>query len=395
MNILVTDSNYKHSLGIVRNLGQHGFQAMVLSSAGNSLCAHSKYCSEEVLVPSYEHADFERRFLDVLRRKKVELIIPVGAETFKRLIPMKHKIEKYSKLITVDFETFNIATSKKETYQFADSIGIPVPESYYPNDKADLFELKKKIKYPCVIKGLYEVGKNIIDYAHNERDLFGKYRKLCEKNNLTASTGLPLVQEYIKGDIYGFFAIYNNGKCGATFQHHRLRQMPPSGGRSVAAESAMNEKVHEYGKKLLNALNWHGVAMVEFKVEQPSRPVLIEINPKFWGSLDLALEAGANFPVELINIAENKKLEFTQNYKYPFRYHWPLHGDIDYLLKKRFKVFQIVRDFLNPKVKSNLWFKDDWNASLYMLGKFLRQTILRIRNKIGLGFRVGYFRKSL
>jgi len=58
----------------------------------------------------------------------------------------------------------------------------------------------------------------------------------------------------------------------------------------------------------------------------------MEINPKFWGSLDLPLAAGVHFPIELVNIASNKSIEYAEIYPYPFRLHWPLHGDLEHAL---------------------------------------------------------------
>jgi len=72
--------------------------------------------------------------------------------------------------------------------------------------------------------------------------------------------------------------------------HHRLREDPPTGGQSTAARAYFSEQLKEYGLRLLQALRWHGAAMVEFKLDSRSGQfVLMEINGKFWGSLELAL----------------------------------------------------------------------------------------------------------
>jgi len=190
-----------------------------------------------------------------------------------------------------------------------------------------------------------------------------------------------MLQEYITGAGCAFFAVYNKGKCGLTFQHKRVREYPVSGGASVCAESYKNDLVQKYGKRLLDALNWHGVAMVEFKLNNKGIPILMEINPKFWGSTDLALEAGVNFPKALIDILNGKEISYSEKYSYPFKFHWSLHGDIIHGLENKKNFFIIIKDCLNPKVKSNIWLSD-FNPTFKMFVTFVKNLVkLIIRRK--------------
>ena len=75
--------------------------------------------------------------------------------------------------------------------------------------------------------------------------------------------------------------------------------------------------------------------MVEFKLNKDNIPTLMEINPKFWGSCDLALEAGVNFPKAIVDIHNGKEINYSEEYKYPFRYHWPLNDDILHGIKNQ------------------------------------------------------------
>ena len=71
------------------------------------------------------------------------------------------------------------------------------------------------------------------------------------------------------------------------------------------------------GKKILDELKWEGVAMVEFKKDNSTGMYnLMEINAKFWGSLDLALVCGADFPGLMIDSALGKEIvPWTYKYK--------------------------------------------------------------------------------
>jgi len=369
VNILITDPNYKHSLGIVRALGRIGYYPYVLSFKKGSLCFHSKFCKGEMLVPDYDNKDFERAFLNSLSKYEIDLVIPVGASSFKKLVLLKELIGKISKMIAPDIKTLNLALSKKETYKFAEKVGISYPFTIYPSTYKEVKNISKELQYPVVIKGIYEAGRSIIDYVNNSNELLNKYKKICSANGFKENKNLPMLQEYIKGGGYGFFALYQRGKCKRIFMHKRIREYPPSGGYSTCAESFYDPQLKEYGMRLLDALKWHGVAMVEFKKdERDGEYKLMEINPKFWGSLDLALAAGVNFPYYLCEMAMGKELNYSEEYNRNIRFHWPFSGDVQHIIKKPSSFPKFFVDCVNPKVKSNIWLED------------LKPNILEMRN---------------
>ena len=367
-NILVTDANYKHTLGIVRALGGVGLNPYVLSFKKYSLAGLSRYSKGQVILKSnYEL----KEIIDELKRLNIDLIMPVGTNSFKKLTPWKYALAEHGiNMVCVNNELLEKAFSKVETYRHAQNVGVPIPNTIYPKKIEEVGDIAEYIEYPCVIKGLYEVGGNIVDYAKSKQELVVNYIELCKRYNIGQVDGLPMIQEYIPGSGCAFFAVYDNGKCGITFQHKRIREYPVTGGSSVCAESYTNELVESYGRKLLDSLEWHGVAMVEFKLNKKSEPILMEINPKFWGSTDLALESGVNFPKAVVDIHEKKPVTFSRVYEYPSKYHWPLQGDLMHGLEKPSNLVGIIKDFVNPNVKSNIWIKDPFPTT-YMMAEFI------------------------
>jgi predicted ATP-grasp superfamily ATP-dependent carboligase len=139
------------------------------------------------------------------------------------------------------------------------------------------------------------------------------------------------VQEYTRGKGQGIFALYNRGQPVAFFAHKRLREKPPSGGVSVLSESVeLNPQMVDIATRVLNHVNWHGIAMVEFKVSPERGPFLIEINARFWGSLQLAIDAGVDFPYLLYAMACGESVEKIDAYRVGLRNRWLL-GDLDHL----------------------------------------------------------------
>jgi len=73
------------------------------------------------------------------------------------------------------------------------------------------------------------------------------------------------------------------------------------------------------------------VAMLEFKIDRrDQRPKLIELNGRFWGSLQLAIDSGVNFPHLLYRATRGEKIKSDSAYRIGMKSRWLL-GDLDQL----------------------------------------------------------------
>jgi protein-tyrosine-phosphatase len=123
-------------------------------------------------------------------------------------------------------------------------------------------------------------------------------------------------------------------------------------------------------ERLLAAVKWHGVAMVEFKMNTKGQYWLMEINPRLWGSLALSIDAGADFPKGLLQIACGQQLAAQPQYKIHY-YTRDLRTDVDWLksnlradpqnplLHTRSRSFSFL-ELLRPLTGRESWDHFDW-----------------------------------
>ena len=131
----------------------------------------------------------------------------------------------------------------------------------------------------------------------------------------------------------------------ARFTHQRIREYPISGGPSTLRESIADPLVEKMAEKILRALDWFGVAMVEFRYDpRDGLPKLMEINPRFWGSLPLAVYAGVDFPYWLFCLAMDWPIPEAREYPLGKRCRWILPGDLLHFFKNP-KRFQMTPSF--------------------------------------------------
>lgn len=354
----MTDGDYKHALGIVRSLGRQGYQVGVLARGRREIAACSRFCSAVEFVPDLTIENFAEVVLSVLQRTQYNLLMPVGFSSTLAAARAKEKITSLTHLDVADAAKIELAADKKRVRELALKLGLNVPHTVYPSSTEEAQDLAGKLEYPVVLKPASESLPKGIRIVQSQKEFMPSFESL-RATWPPSRDELPIIQNFVGGYGCGFFALYQDGVCKRIFMHRRIREFPPSGGASCCAESFYDPCLKEAGMKLLDAIGWHGVAMVEFRYNPAQKKyTLLEINPKFWGSLDLALSAGADFPRYLCEMASGEDLSYSEDYFYPVRYHWPLSGEIQHLFVRPGAFGSIAVDFLNPRVKSNLWLSD-------------------------------------
>jgi predicted ATP-grasp superfamily ATP-dependent carboligase len=148
---------------------------------------------------------------------------------------------------------------------------------------------------------------------------------------LLARTRTIVVQPFVEGTGAGYFALVRHGQVLVEFAHRRIRDVRPTGSGSAVRESvAVDPSLAVPSRALLDALGWHGVAMVEYRMTPDGRPVFLEINPRFWTSLPLAIAAGVDFPSLLVQMAAGGHPPAQPAYRAGVRARWWV-GDVQHL----------------------------------------------------------------
>jgi len=148
----------------------------------------------------------------------------------------------------------------------------------------------KEVGLPAVVKPRKGYG------AHGVR-LVKSVAQIREILRMQSGIELML-QEFIPhGGAGGLCALIPQKGEPVLFTFLRLREFPPSGGPSTLRIAVDLPEVQEQGVRLLKAINWRGLAMVEFRRHARTHKwFLMEINARVWGSIALAIAAGVNFP---------------------------------------------------------------------------------------------------
>jgi predicted ATP-grasp superfamily ATP-dependent carboligase len=369
LSVLLTHARHRATLAATRSLGRSGIDVITSDSTKGAQSFFSKYCKSHFLYPSYKSKP--ELFINFMRRRiqkdDIDVFMPMGEETFL----ISKYIEKFNNLTKVpipDYDTILKANNKGFLLNLADEIGIKTPQTHIINDISDLKNISKSIEFPAVIKPTIGSGAQGIRYIYSIDQLLSEYKNIMEKFGFSE---LPLIQEFIPGKGYGVAMIFNKGDPRAVCAYKNIRVYPITGGPSTARISIKHTKMEKYAEKLLKELNYHGVAEVEFILDEITKePVLMEVNPRFWGSLNQVINSGINFPYLLYTMAMEGDIQPVFSYKIGIETRWML-GDcramLDYFRTKN--RMHILYDFL--KLNGKHYDDIDINDPLPTIGELM------------------------
>jgi predicted ATP-grasp superfamily ATP-dependent carboligase len=302
--VLVTDAGRGSAIAIIRSLGRCGIEVIAADCDPRSPGFRSRYASGRMVYPDPSVAADE--VVETLRRAAIErgidLIVPVSDDVGLPLSHARERFEGVCALALPESEALAVATDKHATLQLARHLGVPVPRTALAHTAEEALHAARRMEWPIVVKPVASrvyrsgaVDSFEVVYANGPEELGAHMRRLEGRCG-------ALLQEYVPGEGHGVELLTDGGKPVAVFQHRRLHEVPITGGASSLRESVPVDPVlYGHAVKLLGALSWTGLAMVEFRVG-PRGPALMEINGRVWGSLPLAVKCGVDFPLALAGL---------------------------------------------------------------------------------------------
>jgi predicted ATP-grasp superfamily ATP-dependent carboligase len=327
--VLVLDGYTNQALAIVRSLGRAGYRVLVGSQRHAPLAAWSRYAQGSI-----RHDGETREAFSKLRRwalaRGAQVVLPVTERSC--LLCNADRADWESAGITVGCPPDDVlmrAFDKASTLEYAAACGVVAPSTRVPDSAEECRAAAEEIGYPCVIKPRFSNAWDGHTLLPQRGPVFvGNAAQLDEVvAGWKQGEYWPLIQAFAPGRGKGVFALCDRGVPVMWFAHERLREVRPSGaGSSLRRSVPLEARLREPAERLLRAMQWHGPAMVEFR-DDGGQPLLMEVNGRFWGSLELAVRAGADFPLRWMDILEGRAVEPPVDYEVGTSLRW-IWGDV-------------------------------------------------------------------
>lgn len=318
--VLVLGAAPRISLAIARSLHRRGIPVDIASLQPEEPAVRSRAMRSFHRLPSRSEnpSAFTAALLALVRNQQYDLILPASDPALAALAESHDDLSRLLHVGCPAPHTVERVLNKSLTLGVARRCGIRVPMSWTISTGADLESITPQLRFPVVVKpetkGAGAVTRVL--YFSSPAELSSALRI----NNW----GSLLVQEYCPGVGVGVEILIHSGECVARFQHRRLKEAPAPGGVAVVAVSEeIDSELFQSSMTLLRALEWEGVAMVEFRVDhETGSAVLLEVNGRFWGSVSLPIMAGVDFPLYYWQLIHGERPAVPPQYKVGMRWRW-------------------------------------------------------------------------
>jgi D-aspartate ligase len=319
--IVVSNKAYDlNALGTVRGLGMKGVR-VIWMTPDRSRWFCSKYC-EPVSCPDFRSEP--NRFIEFLKKLGEEsqtsgdVLIPTSDASLIPISKNKALLEKYFRPMVCDWQTAEKFIDKSKIYQIAESVGIPIPKTFYAENEDEAKRVAYKMNYPCLVKPAS--SHNFVSKFRRKLFKVSTPHELIKTYRFLASNGFKMmIQEDIRGedrDLVTLNTVLNrNSEALAVFMHRRIRQNPPGYGVVSLGESTWEPKTIQPSMKLLKAIRFQGIAQVEFKRDPRTGEFkFFEINGRSYLAISLATACRVNLIHIAYRSAMGEKIPALENY---------------------------------------------------------------------------------
>ncbi len=290
LDALVLDARYVTALTVIRSLGRRGLEVGAAERRDRRdrgvMGFASRWARLRLEMPD-PWVDPPAFAAWLCRWAPDRPVFPVALDTVRWFAEHRPLWEGRLRALVPSPDALARAGDKEQVHRLAQSLGLPTPRQY---------RLEDAVPLPAVVK--YRCGEALgLSPAQRYRVVRDAAALRAAWEEMASRQPEPLIQEYLPGPGLGCSTVLlSPTEPLSPFVHRRLREYPPGGGPSSMAVSSEEPRVARMSLALLQALELVGPAMVEWKQDAGGNFRLLEVNPRFWGTLPLAVAAGADFP---------------------------------------------------------------------------------------------------
>ncbi len=332
--VLLTDPEQRAALAAARSLGRAGHRVFTIG-ATPGLAGRSRAVLRHMPATADETSRsdaFVTAVARTVREVQADVVVPVSDFASRSLLSRDDDVGAH--VAGPSREAYERASDKARLLELAAQCGVRVPRQAVVSERGQ-----------AVPDAVHAWGALVIKPTRSEIEVNGKSSKVGVRfvdgigQLAPAMAAYPaeafplLLQERTMGDGVGVFLLRMNGETPLAFGHRRLHEKPPAGGVSTYREAvSVPPALLASCEQLLDRLEYSGAAMLEFKRDHVTGEyVLMEINARLWGSLQLAIDAGVDFPVALVALATGEPLPPRTAPRVGVRSVWEF-GELDHAL---------------------------------------------------------------
>jgi predicted ATP-grasp superfamily ATP-dependent carboligase len=296
--VLVTGGDYTGPLAAVRALRSGGYEPWVVSTSRKAYAARSRAASRHLVLPDARH-DSEGFIDGILRAHGDAGFHAILGGTERDLLVIARNRDRFGSLASTlpEVDALRKITDKRLVNELAEVAGLRVPPTISPCDRGPTLADVERMPTPWLLKPLRSEAESAAGgFQYNG---VRRINSLDEFRAFTVDPNGPsewLAQAYIDGELGAICGIAWEGKIVCAVHQRSKRTWPEELGISAyAVTTPPNVALEDELGRLVKLLGWSGIFQAQF-IHSEECSYLIDLNPRVYGSLALAVKAGMNLP---------------------------------------------------------------------------------------------------
>lgn len=292
LSVLILDGESDLSLSVVRSLGQiPGLTVHAISTENYAPVRFSKHLTTFHYAQPKNARERIDLIFDVAQKTSANILLPV-ADAMRFASKQFEALSSILPLAPIpSLELFDRVVDKWNLTKFMIDHKIPIPETILIDDIRSVDDRVSELNPPLILKLTRgSAGQDI--FAFENVDEFNEFL-----NARKGVKGRYLVQSFVEGHDIRCGILCREGSILACTIHAGVLERKRRFGPPAGIKFIKSKQVYEVLEELVSKLNWTGIASVDLRYDITEEGVkVLEINPRYWGSLLGALSAGVNFP---------------------------------------------------------------------------------------------------
>ncbi|MBN1865141.1 MAG: ATP-grasp domain-containing protein [Victivallales bacterium] len=304
---VVTFGRSWNAVAATRALGAKGVEVITgdnLPITASNFSFHSKGFFSYP-DPDKHPREFIEQLVKVCRKHARDdtdvVLMPIHTDSFI----VSENISRFdgiAKLALPPYDKIKLLGNKASLARFCAEKGINTPMTKVIKDIEQLRKEAENFSFPAFLKitdsnaaiGLHKVKSPDEAVSKLEEDI--RRFKLKGKD-------IAILQEAVPGEDFCATFLFDHGERRASMTYHNILDYPKKTGMGALRETVDATDIEAVGSRLLEMACWHGVAEIDFRWDGVNPPLLIEVNPRFWGGLGQSIESGWDYPYMLFRLA--------------------------------------------------------------------------------------------
>ncbi|MBN1195552.1 MAG: ATP-grasp domain-containing protein [Methanomicrobiaceae archaeon] len=280
------------ALAALRSLGRRQVPVTVVCGDGASPVFSSRYCTKPVVAPPVPDS-----FTAFGRN---DVILPVEEDL---MLALARSAPRLSCLMAFPGpDVLETALDKGRCMEHAERQGIASPATAAIRESGGWEGIERDFDYPVIVRPCRgTAGRGVVDVASPEMLASTCARVFDRFGPCIVQEKIPFSEKYTAGVL-----LNNDGHVRGECVLKEVRNHPYPSGQACCVVTVRHRKVAALAEEILQSLGFSGIGNVDCVIDRRTgQAVLLEVNPRFWGSMQAAITAGFDAPHLLVQLVRN------------------------------------------------------------------------------------------